>query len=60
MPFRAKVSNPDNDARSDAENNANNDKDGKPETLKCFLSDSTMHGARFLFAESLLRRFLWG
>ena len=59
MSFDAKVSHRDNDTRSDAENNANNDDDGKPETLKCFLGDTTMHGARFLFAKSLLRRFLW-
>ena len=59
MPFRTKVSHRDNDTRSDAESIANNENDGKPETLKCFLGDATMHGARFLFAESFLRRFLW-
>ena len=36
-----------------------NGKMEKVETLKCFLMDTTLHGARFAFAECLLRRFLW-
>ncbi|KAL9982891.1 hypothetical protein ACROYT_G005002 [Oculina patagonica] len=48
----AKVSNDDN-------RETNNGKMKKVETLKCFLMDTTLHGARFVFAESLLRRCLW-
>lgn len=29
------------------------------ETVKVFFTDTTLHGARFMFAESLLRRCLW-
>lgn len=31
----------------------------KVETLRRFLMDTTLHGARFVFAEGLLRRCLW-
>lgn len=31
----------------------------KVETLKCFMLDTTLHGARFVFAKSLPRRCLW-
>ena len=31
----------------------------KVETLKCFMLDTTLHGARFVFANSLPRRCLW-
>ena len=67
MPSRVKVF--DCGPRKDAENNIAemsvinrimpNVEDGEPETTECFLSDTTLHGARYLFAESTLRRFLW-
>ena len=31
----------------------------KVETLRCFLMNTTLHGARFVFAEGLLRRCVW-
>ena len=31
----------------------------KVETLKCFMLDTTLHGARFVFAKNLPRRCLW-
>ena len=67
MPLGAKVI--DCGPRSDAEKNATemsavnkmmpNAEGGVPETVECFLSDITLHGVRYLFAKSTLRRFLW-
>lgn len=44
---------------NDDNRETNNGKMEKVETLKCFLMDTTLHGARFVFAEGLLRRCLW-
>ena len=35
------------------------DNHGKMEGLRSFTQDTTLHGARFLFAENIFRRFLW-
>ena len=70
MPFRVKLFDHDYEPRSDTEKNkavevsgvdktAPNDDDGSLETLHCFLGNTTLHGARYLFVKSLLRRFLW-
>lgn len=70
MPFRAKLFDHDYEPRSDTEKNkavevsgvdktAPNDDDGSLETLHCFLGNTTLHGVRYLFVKSLLRRFLW-
>ena len=66
MPLGAKVM--DSGLRSEAENAAEmnavnkmvpNAGGGVPETVECFLSDTTLHGVRYLFAKSTLRRFIW-
>ena len=69
MPFRAKVFDCDVETRTDAERNASeidgiktaalNVDDGTPETLEYFLNNTTLHGARYLFARSTLRSLLW-
>ena len=70
MPFRAKVFDHDYKTRSDNKKNnadkvsgvdktAPHDDEGRLETLQCFLSNTTLHGARYLFAKSLLRRCFW-
>ena len=69
MPFRAKAFDYDFETRTDAERNASefngikeelsNADDGTPETLESFLSNTTLHGARYLFARSTVRRLLW-
>lgn len=46
-------------AHDDVNKKANNVKMEKVEALKCFMLDTTLHGARFLFAKSLPRRCLW-
>ena len=66
MPFRAKVF--DSEPRSNAGNNTSepsdfnetspND-DGNIESLECFLSDTTLHGTRYLFSKSISRRMFW-
>ena len=43
----------------DIEDIKSNDNDGKMEQLRSFAQDTTLHGARFLFADNICRRFLW-
>ena len=38
--------------------NESNDNHGKEE-MKSFAQDTTLHGARFLFAENIFRRYIW-
>ena len=69
MSFRARVSDIECKPRQDDEKNANelsgvnraapNVDDGTPETLESFLSNTTLHGAQYLFARSTVRRLLW-
>lgn len=46
-------------AHDDVNKKANNVKMEKVEALKCFMLDTTLHGARFVFAKSLPRSCLW-
>ena len=41
------------------ENKRWNGNHGKMEELKSFAQDTTLHGARFLFADNIIRRLLW-
>ena len=69
MPFRANVFDCDVETRTDTERNASefngikkeesNVDDGTPETLESFLSNTTLHGAQYLFAKGTVRRLLW-
>ena len=43
----------------DIEDKVSSDNHGKMEGLRSFAQDTTLHGARFLFAENIFRRFLW-
>ena len=43
----------------DIEDIKSNDNDGKMEQLRSFAQDTTLHGARFLFANNIFRRLLW-
>ena len=72
MPFKIKVSHRDDICSDEKENAAEvnrfhrtaQDKEIKgdhmTETLQCFLNATSLHGARFLYADNLLRRILWG
>ena len=72
MPFKIKVSDSDDICPEESKNAAEvntvhrttQDKEKKgdhmPETLQCFLNATSLHGARFLYADNLLRRILWG
>ena len=69
MPFRARVFDGECEPRQDVERNANelsdvnraapNVDDETPETLESFLSNTTLHGAQYLFARSTVRRLIW-
>lgn len=71
MPFKIKVSDSDdicpeenkNAAEVNTVHRTTQDKEKKgdhmPETLQCFLNATSLHGARFLYADNSLRRILW-
>ena len=69
MPFRARVFDGECEPRQDDGRNPNelsgvnraapNVDDGTPETLESLLSNTTLHGAQYLFARSTVRRLLW-
>lgn len=48
-----------NPTRKDTEDKKANGSHGKMEELKSFAQDTTLHGARFLFANNIFRRLLW-
>ena len=52
-PYGRSLTNKDNE---DKKSNGNH---GNMEELKSFTQDTTLHGARFLFAENIPRRLLW-
>lgn len=43
----------------DVKTKESNTDHGQMEELKSFAQDTTLHGARFLFAENVLRRLVW-
>lgn len=72
MPFKIKVSHSDDICPDENKNAAEVNRfhrtaqdeekkgDHMPETLQSFLNATSLHGARFLYADNLLRRILWG